>query len=384
MDGRGPTCRVRVNDRSFVAKPPVIGSVTRRICAPKSKITAALAGPTSRWWSPRTTATRVPPPPPGRLQSTSLVNGLYYAESLGRLMQTEFNAFAWWDLRNGSETKGDFSASLYGWRAYGDFGIINRLGTKHPVFYAAKLLSHFAPPGSDVLAAEPGFSLLSAFAARLTNHCLSVLIINKDKTAIQGRIEWPASSLPADGKDRVLRHSMQDEAARTNGTAAKQDVNEPSRLLGKCPDQYLPPYRFRSPLGLPSRPAARPSLMRSKGRRGRPGNSHRSGRHLPGPDENQCHDGRVDRPGDATGTGASIAYPVTNHTTAQFFRVLLQTAAPWVLVTLCNRAGTSRGSGRHRPKPLMNNIERQTALRWHSPCPLAAYTLRKLLAFAVA
>ena len=37
-------------------------------------------------------------------QSTSLVNGLYYADSLGQLMQTEFNAFVWWDLRNGTDT----------------------------------------------------------------------------------------------------------------------------------------------------------------------------------------------------------------------------------------------------------------------------------------
>src|SRR5262249_34256943 len=41
-------------------------------------------------------------------QSTSLVNGLYYADSLGELMKTEFNAMVWWDLRNGTDTKGSF------------------------------------------------------------------------------------------------------------------------------------------------------------------------------------------------------------------------------------------------------------------------------------
>jgi hypothetical protein len=52
-------------------------------------------------------------------QSTSLVNGLYYADSLGQIMQTEFNAFVWWDLRNGTDTSGWFDDTLYGWRTYG-------------------------------------------------------------------------------------------------------------------------------------------------------------------------------------------------------------------------------------------------------------------------
>ena len=60
-------------------------------------------------------------------QSTSLVNGLYYADSLGQLMQTEFNAFVWWDLRNGTDTDGWFDGTLYGWRTYGDLGMVNGL-----------------------------------------------------------------------------------------------------------------------------------------------------------------------------------------------------------------------------------------------------------------
>ena len=43
-------------------------------------------------------------------QSTSLVNGLYYADSLGQLMQTEFNSLIWWDLRNGTDTSGGLTA----------------------------------------------------------------------------------------------------------------------------------------------------------------------------------------------------------------------------------------------------------------------------------
>ena len=34
-------------------------------------------------------------------QSVSLVNGLYYADSLGQLIKTELNALVWWQLRDG-------------------------------------------------------------------------------------------------------------------------------------------------------------------------------------------------------------------------------------------------------------------------------------------
>jgi hypothetical protein len=36
-------------------------------------------------------------------QTTSLVNGLYLADSFGQMAQTEFNAFLWWDFRNMQE-----------------------------------------------------------------------------------------------------------------------------------------------------------------------------------------------------------------------------------------------------------------------------------------
>ncbi|MGH7971453.1 MAG: alpha-L-arabinofuranosidase, partial [Limisphaerales bacterium] len=58
------------------------------------------------------------------VQSTSLVDGLYYADSLAHVMQTEFNAFVWWDLRNGTDTGGSFDPTLYGWRTNGDLGMI--------------------------------------------------------------------------------------------------------------------------------------------------------------------------------------------------------------------------------------------------------------------
>jgi len=44
---------------------------------------------------------------PGK-QTTSLVNGLFLADSLGNIMQTEFNALVWWNLRNSQENNRKF------------------------------------------------------------------------------------------------------------------------------------------------------------------------------------------------------------------------------------------------------------------------------------
>jgi hypothetical protein len=99
-------------------------------------------------------------------QSVSLVNGLYYADSLGQLMKTEFNSFIWWDLRNGIDASGNMDPTLYGWRNYGDIGTINGSGAvlsnRYPHFFTAKLMPHFVRAGDTVLSApaiSPWFPL---------------------------------------------------------------------------------------------------------------------------------------------------------------------------------------------------------------------------------
>jgi hypothetical protein len=51
---------------------------------------------------------------PQGVQSTSLVNGLYLADSMSQIMKTEFNSYLWWIFENGQDTTGDFDPSLYG------------------------------------------------------------------------------------------------------------------------------------------------------------------------------------------------------------------------------------------------------------------------------
>jgi hypothetical protein len=71
---------------------------------------------------------------PGK-QTTSLVNGLFYADSVGQILQTEFNTLMWWILRNAQETGNNNSPSLYGWRQYGDYGMLSGQNDPYPTYY---------------------------------------------------------------------------------------------------------------------------------------------------------------------------------------------------------------------------------------------------------
>jgi alpha-L-arabinofuranosidase len=158
-------------------------------------------------------------------QMTSIVNGLYLADSLGQLMRTEFNSLIWWDLRNGPSTAGDFDPTLYGWRPFGDEGITWGT-TNYPVFYSEKLLQYFVRAGDSVVNASSDYLLLSDYAVQRTNGALTLLVINKDVTTnfnaqivLTNYLVAPAVTIQSYG-------IAQDEATRTNAPAALQDIAE--------------------------------------------------------------------------------------------------------------------------------------------------------------
>ena len=125
---------------------------------------------------------------PGK-QSTSLVNGLFLADSFGQILQTEFNSRLWWDLRNGQDGSQNNSPALYGWREYGDYGIIYNSTNCYPNYFATKLLQQFVRAGDQIIHATSDYSLLSVYAARRTNGSVTLLVINKSSVnALNGNI----------------------------------------------------------------------------------------------------------------------------------------------------------------------------------------------------
>lgn len=125
---------------------------------------------------------------PGK-QNTSLVNALYLADSFGRLCVDGAEAFLWWDLHNGVEANNNNSPTLYGWRNYGDYGVLSAgtqggvgdpLNAPYPTFHAFTLLKRFARPGDTLVQAVSDNELLSVYAVRSAEgRRLRLLLINK-------------------------------------------------------------------------------------------------------------------------------------------------------------------------------------------------------------
>ncbi len=127
---------------------------------------------------------------PGK-QTTSLVNGLFVADSLGALLETSYDGADVWDLRNGYDTQYNNSSSLYGWREGGDYGLLGSpppngvsapaTGTyiPYPAYFAVQLGSMIIQAGGKVVQAASDNSSLSAYAVLEPNGHLDLLVINK-------------------------------------------------------------------------------------------------------------------------------------------------------------------------------------------------------------
>lgn len=155
---------------------------------------------------------------PGK-QTTSLVNGLYLADSLGALMQTEFNAFIWWDLHNGQLTGNNNGAGLYGWRQYGDYGIESPQHDHYPTYYVMKLLTNFARGGDKVVKATSDNNLLTAYSVLRANGSLSILVINKSPTQATNATFTLTGYTPV-ASATVYTYGMDQDNAAKNGTGS--------------------------------------------------------------------------------------------------------------------------------------------------------------------
>ena len=124
---------------------------------------------------------------PGK-QSTSLVNGLFIADSLGELMQTSYDGATVWALRNGPYNTGNNdSPNLYGWRQGGDYGLLGTTDNPpatgpdvpYPSYFAEQLASNIIQAGGSVVQASSSDPNLAVYAVHEANGGLDLLVINK-------------------------------------------------------------------------------------------------------------------------------------------------------------------------------------------------------------
>jgi alpha-L-arabinofuranosidase len=156
---------------------------------------------------------------PGK-QTTSLVNGLFLADSICAAMNTEFNSVTWWDLRNGQETTNNNSSTLYGWRQYGDYGVVDSAdppgpADSYPTFYVERLLQHFARGGDQLVSATSDYPFLSVCAAQRTGGGLTLLVVNNSASnALEANITISSASPGSTGT--LYSYGIpQDNAAET-------------------------------------------------------------------------------------------------------------------------------------------------------------------------
>jgi hypothetical protein len=129
---------------------------------------------------------------PGK-QSTSLVNGLFVADSIGSLMESGYSAGIIWDLRNGWDTGNNNSSSLYGWRDGGDYGLLGDPNDSdppstgpyipYPSYFAEQLASKIAQSGGKIVSAVNNYAEFSAYAVLEPNGHLDLMVINKNPDA---------------------------------------------------------------------------------------------------------------------------------------------------------------------------------------------------------
>jgi alpha-N-arabinofuranosidase len=186
---------------------------------------------------------------PGK-QSTSLVNGLYLADSIGQIMQTEINGLMWWDTRNGQLHDANNSASLYGWRNYGDYGILSTPSAggsttyyeAYPTYYVTKLLSKFARGGDTVVTATSASSLLTVFAVKSSGGDLRLLVLNKDAAATTSASISLAGFTPGSAANVYTYGKTQDDAAKPGGSGATDPANTTMNVSGATFTASFAPY----------------------------------------------------------------------------------------------------------------------------------------------
>jgi hypothetical protein len=205
---------------------------------------------------------------PGK-QSTGLVNGLFVADSIGMLLQTEYNGAHFWDLRNAWETKNNNSQSLYGWRQGGDFGLLGGGGAPapstgtyvaYPAYFALQLVSKMILGGGDVVVARSDAAHLAAYAVRQATGGPSLLVINKHATAVL-TADIQIRGFQPDAAARVWQYGKAEDAAQSRTPDGEAALTETTVTLATTPKGFrftFPSYSM-SVIALP--PAPRPVVV---------------------------------------------------------------------------------------------------------------------------
>ena len=173
---------------------------------------------------------------PGK-QSTSLVNGLFIANSIGSLLNSRYVGGFVWDLRNGWDSSSDqnSSQSLYGWRNGGDYGILGDPGKNlapstgpyiaYPSYFAEQLASQLVQTGGQVVSAAGNYSELNSYAVLEANGHLRLMVVNSNPAAALTE-QFNLQGFQPTGQAQIWQYGVaQDIAQSQSSTGASSLAN---------------------------------------------------------------------------------------------------------------------------------------------------------------
>jgi hypothetical protein len=173
---------------------------------------------------------------PGK-QTTSLVNGLFVADSLGVLMETPYDGADVWDLRNGYTTMYNDSPNLYGWRVGGDYGLLGSTPNSppttgayipYPTYFAEQLASQIIQTGGQVVQVTSDNNNLSAYAVLETNGDLDLLVINKSGPSTSDALteQFQLSGFQAQPHAKVWQYGEAQDNAQSQSSTGQSALAE--------------------------------------------------------------------------------------------------------------------------------------------------------------
>ncbi len=188
-------------------------------------------------------------------QMTSIVNGLFVADSIGSLIDSGYSAGLFWDLRNGWTTSGNNSPTLYGWRQGGDEGLLGDPNitndapstgpyVAYPNYFAEQLASKIVQSGGEVVSAVSNYSELAVYTVLEANGHLDLMVINKNPDAnITEQFSLPGFN--ASGQAQVWQYGEKEDYAQSQsptGAAALTNFTTNLSFTGSNFSYAFPAY----------------------------------------------------------------------------------------------------------------------------------------------
>ncbi len=191
---------------------------------------------------------------PGK-QSTSLVNGLFIANSIGSLLESGYAGAFVWDLRNGwyPQTAENNSNLLYGWRTAATTACweINNSdppytgpNIAYPSYYALQLASKIVAGGGEVVSATSNYGDLDVYAVKESNGHLELLVINTNPAASLSD-QFNLAGFQPSGSAQVWQYGEAQDTAQSqsaNGSSALANFSAALNLSGADFSYTFPAY----------------------------------------------------------------------------------------------------------------------------------------------